>query len=136
MKTLQQLSIIAGILGLGLAGCSKRQAETAQPPIVRTFEIAQARKTISAYTGVIHARTESDLAFRVGGKIVARLVNAGERVTRGQPLLRIDPTDFELALSSAKSAVDAARAHRIAAAAREERMRKLLAQRVTSAESY
>ena len=136
MKTLQQLSIIGGILGLGLVGCSKPQAETAQPPIVRTFEIAPARKTISAYTGVIHARTESDLAFRVGGKIVARLVNAGERVTRGQPLLRIDPTDFELALSSAKSAVDAARAHRIAAAAREKRVRKLLAQRVTSAESY
>ena len=40
----------------------------------------------SSYTGVVRARYESDLAFRVGGKVVSRHVELGERVRAGQPL--------------------------------------------------
>ena len=40
----------------------------------------------SQFTGVVRARVESDLGFRVAGKIAQRLVDAGQSVRRGQPL--------------------------------------------------
>ena len=55
------------------------------------------------FTGVVHARTESNLGFRVGGKVAERLVNAGETVKIGQPLLKLDPTDYQLALQGARA---------------------------------
>ena len=48
------------------------------------------------FTGVIAARVQSNLGFRVAGKIVERLVNAGQQVKAGQPLMRIDETDLRL----------------------------------------
>jgi RND family efflux transporter MFP subunit len=55
------------------------------------------------YTGVVRARTESNLGFRVAGKIAERLVNAGDVIKKGQPLLKLDPTDYELALQAAQA---------------------------------
>ncbi|MFX5705897.1 biotin/lipoyl-binding protein, partial [Acinetobacter baumannii] len=57
-----------------------------------------------SFTGVVHARTESNLGFRVAGKIVERLVDPGQTVRRGQPLMRIDAVDYDLALAAARSA--------------------------------
>src|SRR5688572_28222281 len=57
----------------------------------------------SSYTGVVRPRYESDLAFRVGGKVVSRHVELGERVRAGQPLFRLDPEDYELALKAAEA---------------------------------
>lgn len=53
---------------------------------------------------------ESNLGFRVPGKIVERLVNVGQQVKAGQPLMRIDDTDLRLALTAKHNAVVAARA--------------------------
>jgi RND family efflux transporter MFP subunit len=55
------------------------------------------------FTGVVRARTESNLGFRVAGKIAERLVDAGETVKVGQPLLKLDPTDYKLALQAARA---------------------------------
>jgi len=63
-----------------------------------------------AYTGVIRARYESDLAFRVGGKVISRHVEVGERVKAGQPLFRLDPEDYELAVKAAEADLVAAEA--------------------------
>ncbi|WP_441300075.1 hypothetical protein [Bradyrhizobium sp.] len=49
------------------------------------------------FTGTVGARVESNLGSRVAGKIVERLVNVGEQVKAGQPLMRIDETDLRLA---------------------------------------
>ncbi|MFY0080356.1 biotin/lipoyl-binding protein, partial [Acinetobacter baumannii] len=79
-----------------------------------------------SFTGVVHARTESNLGFRVAGKIVERLVDPGQTVRRGQPLRRIDAVDYDLALAAARSAVEAAQARQVQAVAEEARLRKLL----------
>ncbi|WP_091841927.1 efflux RND transporter periplasmic adaptor subunit [Bosea lupini] len=62
------------------------------------------------FTGVIAARVQSNLGFRVPGKIVERLVNVGQPVKAGQPLLRIDETDLRWALTAKRNAAAAARA--------------------------
>ena len=62
------------------------------------------------FTGIIAARVQSNLGFRVAGKIVERLVDVGQQVKAGQPLMRIDETDLRLALMAKRNAVAAARA--------------------------
>ena len=61
------------------------------------------------YAGDIRARIEADHAFRVGGKITQRLVDAGALVKKGQPLARIDPQDVRLTADASKAQVAAQR---------------------------
>ncbi|MBB2960933.1 efflux RND transporter periplasmic adaptor subunit [Methylobacterium sp. R2-1] len=126
-----------GLAGLSLAGCSPGETAVApEPPLVQTVEVAPAVGGIARYTGVIRARTESNLGFRVGGKIFERLVDPGDHVRRGQPLMRLDRTDFTLALNAARASVEAARAQMIKARADEERSRKLVGEGWTSRQTY
>ncbi len=118
---------LIGIGGLALSACSP--AETAvvpEPPLVQTVEAAPGAAAVARFTGVVRARTESNLGFRVGGKIFERLVDPGDHVRLGQPLMRLDRTDFTLALNAARASVEAARAQMIKAKADEERSRKLV----------
>ena len=85
---------------------------------------------------MIRARTESNLGFRVGGKIFERLVDPGDHVRLGQPLMRLDRTDFTLALNAARASVEAARAQMIKAKADEERSRRLVGDGWTSKQTY
>ncbi|WP_298953798.1 efflux RND transporter periplasmic adaptor subunit [uncultured Methylobacterium sp.] len=126
-----------GLGGLALAGCSPAEtAATPEPPLVQTVEVAPGAGAVARYTGVIRARTESNLGFRVGGKIFERLVDPGQHVARGQPLMRLDRTDFTLALNAARSSVEAARAQMVKARADEERSRKLVGEGWTSRQTY
>ena len=98
--------IFAG--SIALPGCAREDAKTnaGVPHVVRVVEIDTTRSgsdETAHYTGVVRARTESQLGFRVAGKISERLVNAGEAVKVGQPLLKLDPTDYQLALQAARA---------------------------------
>ncbi|WP_369010513.1 biotin/lipoyl-binding protein, partial [Bradyrhizobium sp. PRIMUS42] len=64
-----------------------------EPPMVRLVTASRVSGSERGFTGTIGARVESNLGFRVAGKIVERLVNVGEQVKSGQPLMRIDETD-------------------------------------------
>jgi len=103
---------------------------------VQTVAVAPATGTVARYTGVVRARTESNLGFRVGGKIAERLVDPGDHVRFGQPLMRLDRTDFTLALNAARASVEAARAQMVKAKADEERSRKLVGDGWTSKQTY
>jgi RND family efflux transporter MFP subunit len=81
-----------------------------EPPTVRLVTAARATGPGRGFTGIVGARVQSNLGFRVAGKIVERLVNVGQQVEAGQPLMRIDETDLRLALSAKNNAVAAARA--------------------------
>jgi len=93
---------------IALLGCTRdnAKANAGAPHVVRVVEIDTKRPATNEtrhYTGVVRARTESQLGFRVAGKISERLVNAGEAVKTGQPLLKLDPTDYQLALQAARA---------------------------------
>ena len=96
------------------------------PPSVVTVEARRIGAAERAFTGSVSARVQSNLGFRVPGKIVERLVDAGENVRAGQPLMRIDERDLGLALTAKVKAADAARAVAVQARADEERYAKLL----------
>jgi len=111
-------------------------ADATTPRMVRTYTVGSAGSDSMEYTGVIHARTESDLGFRVPGKIIAKLVKAGDHVKRGQALMRLDSADLRLAANAAREAVEAARAQNKRALADELRQRGLVAIKAVSVQEY
>lgn len=110
----------------GLAGCSKKieQSEDIRP--VRTLTLAPSSTEASMeLSGEVVPRYESRLGFRVGGKIIARNVEVGSLVKRGQMLMQLDPADLQLSQAQAKAAVSAADSQLALAKAELERYREL-----------
>lgn len=134
---LRLASSTAPLAALLIAGCGGgRQEAPAPAPYVRTVVVAPAAAHGARYTGTVRARIEADLGFRVPGKIAERLVDPGARVRRGQPLMRLDPTDFGLAAAAAADRLRAAQAEADRAAADEARLKGLVEAGATSAASY
>jgi len=126
----------APLIFLTLAACSAGKAAPPAAPLVRTLVVGQTDAAPLRYTGVVRARIESDLGFRVGGKIVERLVDPGQRVRRGQALMRLDVTDLGLAASAAADRLRAAQAEATRAAAEEARLRRLVEAGAVSRSAY
>ncbi len=107
-----------------------------EAPLVRAATVQRAAPALRSFTGTVAARVESDLGFRVSGKVLERLVDAGQTVQRGQPLMRIDPVDLKLAAHAQQEAVAAARARAQQSADDEARYRDLRGTGAISASSY
>ncbi|MFS2024611.1 efflux RND transporter periplasmic adaptor subunit [Massilia sp. CT11-137] len=75
------------LLPIVLAACGDKPAADARTaaPLVETVLVQGAPATARSFTGVVGARVQSDLGFRVPGKVVQRLVDVGQAVHRGQP---------------------------------------------------
>lgn len=97
--------------------------------------VAQAAGS-SSYAGEVRARHEFDLAFRVGGKIAARLVDAGAEVKAGQPLARLDPNDLALSAAAAKAQLAAAESDAATAQAEQKRYADLLTRKFISQSAF
>ncbi len=106
------------------------------PPLVRTYMLETGHGRHFQLTGAVHARVESNLGFRVPGKIVKRLVDKGQRVTKGQHLMELDAVDLELAQKAARATVVSARAENVRALQDEERQRVLLQKHAVSQQEY
>src|SRR2546429_2817476 len=89
-----------------------------------------------AFTGLVSARVQSNLGFRVSGKVIERLVDSGQAVHEGQPLMRLDRTDYTHAITSQVGNVDAARARLQQAAADEARYSGLVSSGAVSPSAY
>ena len=91
-----------------LGGCHQGEVKAPAPRPALAYQIkAGAGSETELYAGEIRARVEVDHAFRVGGKIVQRMVDAGATVKKGQALARLDPQDIKLASDAATSQVAA-----------------------------
>lgn len=95
-------------------------------PFVKVAEAEPATGAKRSFTGIVEARVQSNLGFRVPGKITERLVDVGQRVKAGQPLMRIDGADLRLALTAKRNAAAAARAVFVQASADEKRYAALV----------
>ena len=129
--------IVVALLGVGLSACDPTEADPRlEPALVRIATVEPAAPSERAFTGVISARIQSNLGFRVGGKIIERLVDTGQSVKLGQPLMKLDRADLDLAIAARDKDVEAARATAVQARADEARYRKLLADGWVSRQRY
>ena len=139
MLRLKSATLAVCLLPLALVACGDAtnvDDPRNQPPLVRTATVVSAAETSRSFTGVVVARTQSDLGFRVQGKILERLVDTGESVKRGQPLMRLDPIDLSLQAQAQQQTVAAARARARQATDDEARYRGLVAAGAISASAY
>ena len=114
-------------LAAALGACSEAAEE--RPDEVRAVRVITVGATESVkrvqYAGEVRARYETRLAFRVGGKIVERMVDVGAAVRAGQAVARLDAADLALAAASARAQAASAQAERELAAAELKRYREL-----------
>jgi RND family efflux transporter MFP subunit len=130
---------VVGLLPFVMAACNDATSSTdprTQPPLVRIATVETSVPSERSFTGIVAARVQSDLGFRVSGKVLERLVDAGQTVKRGQALMRIDPTDLRLAMRAHEEVVAAARARARQTADDEARYRDLVVGGAVSASAY
>lgn len=123
---------VAGLDPQTASGSDPRQ----RAQLVEIAVVQPAGASERTFTGVISARVQSNLGFRVPGKVVERLVDVGQAVEAGRPLMRLDREDLDLALAAKNSAVASARALAVQAKADEARYRQLLADGWTTRQKY
>ena len=125
-RIMAMLALMA--LAPALAACNDAATSATAPPArpvqVQRVTFAPADES-REFAGVVRARYETDLGFRVAGKIVARLVNVGDRVRAGDAVARLDPRDLQLQVESADAELTAATSNLAQAAADELRYQNL-----------
>src|SRR5881296_571163 len=139
-RSLMAIGLLAGWLTVVLmaGGCSKQAVKDPrlQSPRVEVFKAKAAGSNGRTFTGIVEARVQSDLGFRVAGKILERSVDVGQRVQKGQPLMRLDPEDLRLSAAAQQASVEAARAKYTQAKADETRSGMLVKSGVISGREY
>ena len=116
-------------MAVALAGCNDTVAQKAEP--TRPVLVATANYTAEtperSFVGTIKPRIESDLGFRVPGKVAKRLVEVGQTVEIGQPLATLDEVDLKLQAEQSVAEQSAATGVLAQAAAAEQRAKDLKA---------
>lgn len=124
-------------IALPSAGCkTEAQDPRTQPPLVRLATVGASPASDPSFTGVVTCRVQSDLGFRVPGKVIRRYVDTGQVVRQGQPLMQIDVTDYAHAITNQAQTVAATKARADQAIADEARYRGLVSTGAVSASNY
>lgn len=131
-------STVICALPFALVACGEKTSTDprTEVPLVRTAIVQGAIPASRSFTGTVAVRVQSDMGFRVSGKVLERLVDAGQTVKRGQPLMRMDPVDLKLAAHAQQETVAAARARAQQTADDEARYRDLRGSGAISASAY
>ena len=128
-------AVLAAFVFLG--GCGAKQEVMENKVAVKVESVGANNQLASGlYAGEVKGRKESQLSFRVAGKIQERLVDAGARVAPGDPLFRLEPSDLTLSLERAASGVAGAEADLKLAQRNLERSRELYEQQAISRQAY
>lgn len=121
----------AATFGLAACGGSDAPAVAARTVLVAHPGVAGDPGGL-AFAGEVRAREESALSFRVGGKLVRRMVDVGDRVRAGQVLAELDAQDLQLQAGAAQAQLAAAQGELARAAADRARYAKLAQQQLVS----
>lgn len=126
MRRIAPFALLAALL---LSACGKPAPQPEPVRAVKTLTLTpSAAAGTQAFAGEVRARVESRLGFRVGGKVLRRMVELGQAVKAGQALMEIDPSDYLLGQQAAVAALAAARVNRDQAQADLKRYSELYAQ--------
>src|ERR1700690_2717414 len=114
-------------LAIALAGCNDTVPEKAGParPVLVATVHYEAESPERSFVGTIKPRIETDMGFRVPGKVAKRLVEGGQTVDIGQPLATLDEIDLKLQAEQAEAELRAATGVLAQAGAAETRAKDL-----------
>lgn len=118
-----------------LAACAEEKpAASIRPALVA--QASSGELGYEAYAGEVHAREEPQLAFRIGGKIARRLVDAGAHVQAGQALAQLDPSDMNLQSEASRAQLASAQSDLSLARSELQRYKNLADQQLVSRSLY
>lgn len=122
--------------GLFLSACSKPEetAVVVRPALVAQPQLLNANN--ESFPGEVRARYETELAFRIGGKVAERLVDVGTAVKKDQVLAVLDSQDVNLHLQAAQAQLTAAQANVQLLKAERTRYQTLLQKQMASQSSF
>lgn len=104
---------------------------------VRVYEVKPGREVKARQlTGSVRPRYQTDVAFRVSGKILRRQIEVGDQVKAGQLLFELDSQDYQLQLKSAEANLQSEKAAVLQAIAEEKRLKELRRSNAVSASEY
>ena len=127
---------VLGLACVALMGCSKDpQTQVNTAPWVKTVVIEAASEGRLQLSGTVRAQHENPVAFQMGGRILSRHVEAGQRVNKGQLLLTLDPRDVAASEQAAQAQLGVAEAAMTTAKRELERQQQLVAQGFVSPQS-
>ncbi|MFN3582035.1 MAG: efflux RND transporter periplasmic adaptor subunit [Pseudomonas sp.] len=132
------LSLVAATLllfGCGSDNSADSQTQTI-PLKVRSVGLEAANSQQWTLSGTVQSRNEAALGFRLPGQIAERLVQAGQRVSAGEVLLRLDPQDIRQQLASAQANLASARVQAENAEANRKRLESLRVQDLIPVQTY
>ena len=117
------------LMAIALAGCNDSVAQKAAPsrPVLVASVHYEAESPERSFVGTIKPRIETDMGFRVPGKVAKRLVEVGQTVDVGQPLATLDEVDLKLQAEQAEAELRASTGVLAQAGAAETRARELRA---------
>ena len=127
---IRKLALVAlvAIPLVSLAGCQRNEeqvpTEAVRPVLSMVVEPRSGPELRLA--GLVASQVQTDLGFRLAGRLVSRSVDVGDRVSAGQIVAEIDATGLELALRAAKADLVSAQAQFENAQGIEQRQRELL----------
>jgi RND family efflux transporter MFP subunit len=121
------VGVALAVLAISLAGCNDKVAEKAVPsrPVLVATAHYEAESPERSFVGTIKPRIETDMGFRVPGKVAKRLVEVGQTVDVGEPLAILDEVDLKLQAEQADAELHAATGVLAQAAATETRAKDL-----------
>src|ERR1700729_1654648 len=119
--------VALAVMAIALAGCNDKVAEKAVPtrPVLVATVHYEAESPERSFVGTIRPRIETDMGFRVPGKVAKRLVEVGQTVDVGQPLATLDEVDLKLQAEQAVAEFNAATGVLAQASAAEQRAKDL-----------
>ena len=121
MLTTHRFAALATVLLLAGCEASTAPAIKSERPVQIQRVAFESENASREFVGVVRARHETDLGFRVAGKIVTRIVNVGDRVRAGDVVARLDPQDAQLQTESASAELAAATSNQAQTAADHQR---------------
>ena len=125
---------------LALLGACREESQTAAAPPVRpvlsVVATVHTTDTLGPFVGSIQPRYKTDLGFRIFGRMVARFVDVGATVTKGQEIAALDPAVQALAVRSAEASLANAEAQFANAQAEEARQKDLVQRNITPQAQY
>lgn len=127
MRRYSAFGLVAGVAAATLLAACSKPAE--QPEPIRSVKVVRVQTGVlqaaAEFSGEVRARSESRLGFRVGGKLLSRPAQVGQRVQAGALLAQLDAQDLQLAAEAARAQLAAAQTHRDLAQADLKRFKEL-----------
>ena len=139
-SSIRRLMPLAALALLPLLAACTDQATSATAKAERPVQVERVafapQEASREFVGVVRARHETDLGFRVAGKMMTRSINVGDTVRAGDVVAQLDPTDLNLQVESAQAELAAATSNLADAAAEEARYANLKARAAAAAADY